>query len=113
MIALGSFKVRFFFVIYILTLGVLAMGRFSPGTQDVLRALGLRSAVGMLGYMLAGAVVAFTFLWFKGHEYRRTDHGQSGLTHEEIEARRSLRYPRLRMTEEAQPGGNEPPDAQQ
>lgn len=99
---MGSFKVRLFFVIYIITLGVLAMGKFAPETQAVLRAMGLRSAFGMLGYMLAGAVVAFTFLWFKGREYGRHGENEPGLSYEEVQVRRSLTYPRLRATEEAQ-----------
>ncbi len=99
---MGSFKVRLFFVIYIITLGVLAMGKFAPETQAVLRAMGLRSAIGMLGYMLAGAVVAFTFLWFKGREYGRHGENEPGFSYEDVQVRRSLTYPRLRATEEAQ-----------
>lgn len=107
----GSFKVRLFFVLYILTLGVLAIGRFSPETQAVLRAMGLRSAFGMLGYMLAGALVAYTFLWFKGREYGPHGRGAQGLTPEEIEIRKSLQYPRLRVTEESPAGQSRSPDS--
>lgn len=60
---MGSLPVRLLFVVYALTLGFLAVGRFDPSTAARLQTIGLRSAVGVLGWLLAGLVAAYVLLW--------------------------------------------------
>jgi hypothetical protein len=63
--------IRLGFVGYVLTLAVFALGRFSPAVHSVLRAVGLRSAVGILGYLFAGLVVSYVILWQTSKDLRR------------------------------------------
>jgi len=68
---MGGLFVRLGFVGYVLLLAVLRLGRFPPAVHSVLQSIGLRSAVGILGYLFAGLVVAYVFLWRKTTELRR------------------------------------------
>ena len=68
--------VRLGFVGYLLALAVLALGRFSTAVDSALAAVGLRSAVGILGYLFAGLIVTYVVLWRMSADLRKGPAGR-------------------------------------
>jgi|GEM_PF-3561847 len=76
---MGSLYVRLLFVLYALLVGFAALGHFDPEATRHLTTLGLRSAVGVLLYLLAGLVTAYVYLWQKRKRHLRELRRAAGL----------------------------------